>query len=64
LIIKACHDYEGHIGGVFAWPELDQQIAWAQEAWKKVCEVVKEEYELTDRISALVSFQSCCLLKY
>jgi hypothetical protein len=56
LIIKACHDYEARIGGKYSWPELDQQIAWAQEAWKKACEVVKEEYELTDRILALVSF--------
>ena len=56
LIIKACHDYKAHIGGKYSWPELDQQIAWAQEAWKKACGIVKEEYELTDRILALVSF--------
>jgi hypothetical protein len=56
VIIKACRDYEARIGGVYEWPQLDQQIAWAQEAWKNACEVVKEEYELTDRILALVSF--------
>ena len=54
--IKACHDYETYIGSKYLWPELNQQIAWAQEAWKQACEVVKEEYELTDRILALVSF--------
>jgi hypothetical protein len=56
LIVKACHDYEARIGGKHEWPELDTQIAWAQDAWKKACEVVKEEYELTDRILSLVSF--------
>jgi hypothetical protein len=56
LIIKACHDYEACIGGKNTWPELDKQITWAQDAWKKACEVVKEEYELTDRILGLVSY--------
>lgn len=58
LIVKACHDYEARIGGKCEWPELDEQIAWAQDAWKKACEVVKEEYELTDRIMSLVSFSN------
>ena len=29
---------------------------WAQEAWEKACAVVKEEYEVTDRILSLVGF--------
>jgi hypothetical protein len=35
LTIKACHKHEVHIGSKYSWPELDQQIAWVQEAWKK-----------------------------
>ena len=56
VIIKACHDYEARVGGMYSWPELDQQFAWAQEAWEKACAVVKEEYEVTDRILSLVGF--------
>jgi hypothetical protein len=58
LIIKACHDYRAHIGGLNMWPKLDEQIAWAQDVWKMACAVVKEEYELTDRMLGLVSFSS------
>jgi hypothetical protein len=58
LIIKACHEYEACIGGKCEWPELDKQIVWAQDAWKKACEVVKEEYELPDRIMSLVCFSN------
>jgi hypothetical protein len=58
LIIKACHNYEARIGGKEAWPDLDKQITWAQDAWKKACQVVKEEYELTDQILGLVSFST------
>jgi hypothetical protein len=58
LIIKACHDYEARIGGLNMWPKLDEQITWAQDAWKTACAVVKEEYELTDRMLGLVSFST------
>ena len=54
LIIKACHDYEARVGAKHVWPELDEQISWARDAWKIACEAVGEEYELTDRILGLV----------
>jgi hypothetical protein len=54
LIIKACHDFESRVCSVDAKPDLDTQILWAKDAWKKVCDVIDIDYELTDRILGLV----------
>jgi hypothetical protein len=54
LIIKACHDFKSRVCSLDAKPDLDKQILWAKDAWKKACEVVDTNYELTDRILGLV----------
>lgn len=57
LIIKACHDFESRVCSLDAKPDLDKQILWAKDAWKKVCDTVDINYELTDRILGLVRVQ-------
>ena len=57
LIIKACHDFESRVCSIDAKPDLDTQILWAKDAWKKACDVIDINYELTDRILGLVRVQ-------
>ena len=54
LIIKACHDFESRVCSLDAKPDLDTQILWAKDTWKKGCDVIDINYELTDRILGLV----------
>ena len=57
LIIKACHDFESRVCSLNAKPDLDKQILWVKDAWKKVCNTVYIDYELTNRILGLVRVQ-------
>ena len=57
LIIKACHDFKSCVCSIDAKPDLDTHILWAKDAWKKACDVIDINYELTDRILGLVRVQ-------
>jgi hypothetical protein len=53
-IVQACHDFEARIGASGAWPDPEEQIAWARDAWDIVCKDIGEQYELTERMLGLV----------
>jgi Domain of unknown function (DUF6532) len=53
-IVQACHDFEARIGASGAWPDPEEQIAWARDAWDIVCKDIGEQYELTKRMLGLV----------
>jgi len=49
-IVQACHNFEAWIGASGAWPDPEEQIMWARDAWDIVCKDISEQYELTKRM--------------
>ncbi|KAF8873160.1 hypothetical protein BD779DRAFT_1452129, partial [Infundibulicybe gibba] len=55
LILAAIHEYECRIWTQDAFPSHDLTLQWAEEVWNHVGQEAGKEYELTRRMSSLIT---------
>lgn len=55
LIVRACTRYEIFIATEQAFPDANQQTQKAHAFFKEACEDIGANYEVTDRITTIVS---------
>ncbi|KAH9941044.1 hypothetical protein B0H21DRAFT_676297, partial [Amylocystis lapponica] len=57
VILQAIRDFEWHIYTLNPFPDAEQQVVWAREAWRVACQAqdgMNTYYELTERIIAII----------